>query len=405
MKYIKYILFSFILFLMIGTVSAKEITINLFYSKSCPHCANERDFLNEYVKENKDVKVRLFEVTENANNANLLDLVKESLDTKHNYVPYTVIGEVGLTGYSDSIKDQIIHFVDKYQSDDYYDLVSIVEETGEVVDISKYKVEKVEIDDNENESKDDDIIKLPIIGKVSKSKVSIPIVGIIFGSIDGFNPCAMWVLIFLVSMLITIKDKKKRIGLGLVFLIASGLVYMLFMGAWISVLSLTQSTFVLKLVGVIAIIGSIWNFNGFIKSKTSEVGCEVADKEKRKKIMTRIKKYMSEQNFIIASIGLIGLAFSINAIEFVCSAGWPVLYAEILALHNLNSVGYFLAMLLYIIFYMLDDIIVFLIAMITLEVTGISNKYNKYSHLIGGVLMLILGILMIFAPNILMLKF
>ena len=402
MKYIKYILFSFILFFMIGSVSAKEITVNLFYSKSCPHCANERKFLDEYVKENKNVKVRMFEVTENDDNANLLDLVKSSIGATHNYVPYTVIGEIGLTGYSDSIKDQIIHFVDKYQSDDYYDLVSIVEEKNEVVDLNEIKEEQ---DIKKKESNDDDTIKLPFIGKVSKSKVSIPVVAVIFGSIDGFNPCAMWVLIFLVSMLITVKDKKKRIGLGLVFLISSGLVYMLFMGAWISVLSLTQSSLVLKLVGVIAIIGSIWNFNGFIKSKNSEVGCEVADKEKRKKIMMRIKKYMSEQNFFIASIGLIGLAFSINAIEFVCSAGWPVIYSEILALHNLNSIEYFLYMLLYIVFYMLDDIIVFLIAMVTLEVTGISNKYNKYSHLIGGVLMLILGILMIFAPNILMLKF
>ena len=401
MKYIKYFLFSLTLFFIAGCVSAKEITINLFYSETCPHCQAEEKFLNEYVKENSNVRVRMFEVTRDINNANLLDLVKKSIGSINNYVPYTVIGDVGLTGYSDSIKDQIIHFVDKYQNEDYYDLVSIVEETGEVVDINNYKAEDI----LKEKKSDDDLIKLPVIGKVNKSKVSIPIVAIIFGSIDGFNPCAMWVLIFLVSMLISVKDKKKRIGLGLVFLIASGLVYMLFMGAWISVLSITQSTFVLKLVGIIAIIGSVWNFSGFIKSKNSEVGCEVTDKEKRKKIMMRIKKYMSEQNFIIASIGLIGLAFSINAIEFVCSAGWPVLYAEILALHNLSSVGYFLAMLLYIIFYMLDDIIVFLIAMVTLEVTSISNKYNKYSHLIGGILMFILGILMIFAPNILMLKF
>ena len=402
MKYLKYILFSLVLFIITGCVSAKEITINLFYSETCPHCQAEEKFLNEYVKENSNVKVRMFEVTRNQDNANLLDLVKKSIGATHNYVPYTVIGEIGLTGYSDSIKDQIIHFVDKYQNDDYYDLVSIVEEKNEVVDINK--IEK-EITDSNKTNVEDDTIKLPLIGKVSKSKVSIPVVAIIFGSIDGFNPCAMWVLIFLVSMLISVKDKKKRIGLGLVFLIASGLVYMLFMGAWISVLSLTQSRLVLKLVGVIALIGSIWNFNGFIKSKNSDVGCEVADKEKRKKIMMRIKKYINEQNFIISSIGLIGLAFSINAIEFVCSAGWPVIYSEILALHNLNSIEYFLYMILYIVFYMLDDIIVFLIAMVTLEVTGISNKYNKYSHLIGGILMLILGILMIFAPNILMLRF
>ena len=54
---------------------------------------------------------------------------------------------------------------------------------------------------------------------------------------------------------------------------------------------------------------------------------------------------------------------------------------------------------------MLDDIIVFMIAVITLKVTGISNKYQKYSHLIGGILMLIIGILMIVKPEWLMFNF
>ena len=121
--------------------------------------------------------------------------------------------------------------------------------------------------------------------------------------------------------------------------------------------------------------------------------------------MIKIKQAVSQNSFVLAAIGLVGLAFSVNLVEFACSAGWPVIFTELLALHNLSKMSYLIYILIYIFFYMIDDIIIFVIAMVTLEVTGISNKYNKYSHLIGGVLMLIIGLLMIFKPNILMLNF
>lgn len=402
MKRLNYIIFALILFLVLGSVSAKEITINLFYSSTCPHCAAEKEFLNEYIKENRNVKVELYEVTENEDNAKLLDDVKETLGSINNYVPYTVIGEIGLTGYSDSIKNQIIHFVDKYQTEEYYDLVSKVKKEGKAIDLTKEDDTK-EVD---NKKESEETIKLPIIGEVAKSKVSLPVAAIIIGFIDGFNPCAMWILIFLISMLLSIKDKKRRIGLGIIFLISSGIVYMLFMGAWLTIiLSTIQIKMIQKLIGLVAIIGAIWNLYSYIKSKNQDVGCEVTDENKRRKMMMKIKKYVSEKSFIIAALGLIGLSFSVNLVEFACSAGWPVVFTELLALHNLDSLSYFINILIYIIFYMIDDIVVFIIAMLTLEVTGISNKYNKYSHLIGGILMLIIGLLMLFKPSILMLNF
>ncbi len=402
MKRLNYIIFTLILFLVLGSVSAKEITINLFYSSTCPHCAAEKEFLNEYIKENRNVKVELYEVTENEDNAKLLDDVKETLGSINNYVPYTVIGEIGLTGYSDSIKNQIIHFVDKYQTEEYYDLVSKVKEEGKAIDLTKEDDTK-EVD---NKKEAEETIKLPIIGEVAKSKISLPVAAIIIGFIDGFNPCAMWILIFLISMLLSIKDKKRRIGLGIIFLISSGIVYMLFMGAWLTIiLSTIQIKMIQKLIGLVAIIGAIWNLYSYIKSKNQDVGCEVTDENKRRKMMMKIKKYVSEKSFIIAALGLIGLSFSVNLVEFACSAGWPVVFTELLALHNLDSLSYFINILIYIIFYMIDDIVVFIIAMLTLEVTGISNKYNKYSHLIGGILMLIIGLLMLFKPSILMLNF
>lgn len=403
MKNIKYILFSLILFLFIGTVSAKEITINLFYSQTCPHCAAEKEFLNEYAKENSNVKLKLYEVTTNEYNANLLANVKGTLNVTHNYVPYTVIGEIGLTGYSDNIKSQIEHFVEKYQTEDYYDLVSVVEEKGEAISL-----EKDNNDDNTEvtEKKTDDTIKLPLLGEVEKNKISLPLVAVVIGFIDGFNPCAMWILIFLISMLLSVKSKKRRIGLGMIFLLSSGLVYLLFMGAWLKVMTSTvQISFVQKIIGIIAIIGAIWNVKGYYDIKNKEIGCSVTNEEDKKKTMIKIKQAVSQNSFVLAAIGLVGLAFSVNLVEFACSAGWPVIFTELLALHNLSKMSYLIYILIYIFFYMIDDIIIFVIAMVTLEVTGISNKYNKYSHLIGGVLMLIIGLLMIFKPNILMLNF
>ena len=103
MKYIKSILFLILFSLfLVPNISAKEININLFYSKTCPHCASEKEFLAKYEQENPDVKVNLYEVTENEENSNLLDMVKESLNCINNYVPYTVVGEIGLTGYSEN---------------------------------------------------------------------------------------------------------------------------------------------------------------------------------------------------------------------------------------------------------------------------------------------------------------
>ena len=81
------------------------------------------------------------------------------------------------------------------------------------------------------------------------------------------------------------------------------------------------------------------------------------------------------------------------------------MFTEILALNNLSKLTYLIYILIYILFYMLDDIIIFVIAMITLEVTGISNKYNRYSHLIGGIMMLIIGLLMLLKPEWLMFNF
>lgn len=401
MKFLKKIIFAILIFMTISPlVSAKEVTIHLFYSDTCPHCAREKEFLKNYQQENSEVNVKLYEVTKNEDNSNLLDMVKESLNCTNNYVPYTVVGDIGLTGFSDSIESQIRHFVDKYQKEDYRDLVEEVKVKGEPIIIEDEVIEE------DNQKEEENTIKLPILGEVDMKKVSLPLVAVIIGFIDGFNPCAMWILIFLISMLIGSKNKKRMFALGTIFLATSAIIYMLFMMAWLKVMvSTVQINFVKIIIGIVALIGAFWNLYSYYKSTKKDVGCEVVNNSKRKKIMTKIKKFTSEKSFLLAAIGMIGLGISVNLIEFACSAGWPVVFTELLALNDLSKVSYFIYILIYILFYMIDDIVIFVIAIITLEVTGISNKYNKYSHLIGGIMMLLIGLLMIFKPEWLMLNF
>ena len=143
----------------------------------------------------------------------------------------------------------------------------------------------------------------------------------------------------------------------------------------------------------------------FYKSLKKDTGCEVVDSKKRKNIIEKIKKFTLEKSLILGLLGVMTLAVSVNFIELACSAGLPLLFTQILALNNLSKLSYMIYILIYIFFFLIDDIIVFVIAMFTLKITGISNKYSKYSHLIGGIIMLLIGLLMIIKPEWLMLNF
>ena len=116
-------------------------------------------------------------------------------------------------------------------------------------------------------------------------------------------------------------------------------------------------------------------------------------------------RIVKEKSFILALVGIILLAASVNIIELLCSLGLPVMFSEILAVNDISKTGQILYSLLYVFFFLIDDIIVFIIAMKTLEIKAISNKFGKYSHLIGGLIMLIIGLLMILKPEWLMFNF
>lgn len=245
-----------------------------------------------------------------------------------------------------------------------------------------------------------------LFGVVSLKNVSLPIFTIILGAVDGFNPCAMWILIFLITMMFSMHDRKRMWILGLTFIFTSGFVYLCFMVSWLSLASFLNSVVLIRfLIASFAVLFGMVNIYRYIKSLNSDVGCDVTDKKKRLKIMERIKKIVTEKSFLLSIIGIILLAFSVNLIELLCSLGIPVMFTNVLAMNDLSTLEYVIYIGLYLLFFLIDDILIFVIAMKTLKIKGISNKYTKYSHLIGGIIMLLLGILMVIKPEWLMFNF
>ena len=391
-----------LLLLLIPTlVSAKEVNLYLFHGDGCPHCAKEREYLKEIEKEYDDVNIHLYEVWYDTDNQELMAKVKKELNSSTNYVPLTIIGDKYTVGFNDNTKLMIKNNIEKCLKEDCEDVVGNVL-AGKTANETTIKKEVKE----PKKDKEDSIKDLPILGKVDVKKVSLPIMAAVIGLVDGFNPCAMWVLVFLISMLLGTKDRKKMWILGLTFLFTSAFIYLLFMVAWLNVAIKMNTVIWLRItIAIIAIIAAFINLKSFYKSLKKDAGCEVVDSKKRKNIIEKIKKFTLEKSLILGLLGVMTLAVSVNFIELACSAGLPLLFTQILALNNLSKLSYMIYILIYIFFFLIDDIIVFVIAMFTLKITGISNKYSKYSHLIGGIIMLLIGLLMIIKPEWLMLNF
>ena len=361
----------------------------LFHGDGCPHCAEEKKFLTQMLSKYPNLEVKYYEVWNNEENDKLMNILKEKMDNNVKGVPFTIIGDNSFIGYNENIAYQVEEVIKELSNKGDPDTAGkLINDPSLDVDLEKIKFE-------------DGTYVIPILGKIDAKKVSLPLLSIVIGFVDGFNPCAMWVLLFLLSILIGMENKKRALFLGITFLVASASVYLVFMVAWLNIaISMSNINFIRTIVACVALIGAFLNLKSFFKK--TEDGCTVTDAKDKKKIFAKIKKFTSEKSFILATIGIITLAVSVNLIELACSAGLPLIFTQILSFNHLSGFEYGLYIFLYILFFMIDDIIVFLIAFISMKITGISNKYTKYSHLIGGIIMLIIGILLIVKPSILM---
>ncbi|MDD2495757.1 MAG: hypothetical protein PHE29_11270, partial [Tissierellia bacterium] len=273
------LLLTIILLIIPLKSNAEESTVNmyLFYRDGCPHCADLEVALEEIKSKYPNLKVYRYEVGISFKNSTLMGKASNLLDANATGVPFTIIGTKTFIGYSESItRGQIEYAIELYSgvssySDPVGEMLGIVSDSGTLT----YE-EIVE----SNKNKYNYTIDVPFSGQAEAKDLSLPIISIILGTLDGFNPCAMWVLLFLISILIGMKDRKRMWILGSTFLLTSSIIYLIFMLAWLNLAVFIGAIWWVKLlIALIALGGGYFNLRAFARSK--EDGCEIVDEKKR----------------------------------------------------------------------------------------------------------------------------
>jgi len=369
--------------LSVSAEGESKVEFILFHLETCQHCRDEIKFIDKKLRTKYDefVDFQLYEISEPGNG----ELFKQygfyyNVDVKG--VPLTFIDGEAVFGYSSdkTTGKQIIEVIERKINER-----GLNGEIQDLVDMSG-------------------IINIPLLGEINTKTFSLPVLTIVIGLLDGFNPCAMWVLLFLISLLLGMEDKRRMWLLGSIFIVASGAVYFFFMAAWLQFLTFIGMILLVRiLIGAIAVgVGgkNIWDF--WKNRKTDGVVCKVSKNEGAKNTFDKIKDIVYRKSLWWSILGILILGFSVNLVELACSAGFPAIFTQILSMSDLPMWKKYLYMGGYILFYMLDDMIIFAIAMVTLKSKVLGSKYAKYTNLVAGLMILILGILLVFKPEWLM---
>ena len=420
----------------------EKVEIKVFWSYGCTHCSREREFLEKLAIKDNNIVITEYEVSRDMENLLLLRDYGEKFSTDISGVPFTVIGEIDyLSGFrSDETTGlAIVNKVRKILGE--LPLTTLdwdkIGKTGGQEEIDQYPENTVEeipevtqnqkdnewLDETSSENavdivtplkikdQDNEIeggapfslgrIDLLVFKNVDLEKMSLPLLTVVLALADGLNPCAMWVLLFLISLLIKVESPKRRWLIGSIFILASGIVYFLFLTAWLKFfLFIGFIQWTRYLIGTVALGAAHIYIKEFIQNPT---GCKViGGNENRKKVFSKLREYALKDNILVAAMGMIVLAFGVNLVEFFCSAGLPATYSNILAMSNLNSGAHYAYMMLYIVVFMIDDFIIFAIAMVTLRAVGVESKYVRWAHLLGGLIMLLIGLSLFLKPELLM---
>ncbi|KKL58469.1 hypothetical protein LCGC14_2225040, partial [marine sediment metagenome] len=361
----KYIFIFLSIFFALQTYSFakeknKEVIVYFFWGRGCKHCDREKIFLSKLQNKYPSVKIYRLEAWKNQENRDLLIKLSKELDIDISGLPITIVGDKAFIGYLDenTTGKNIENAVQDALKNGSKDVVE---------DLKKPK------DDRGPKRTIPEKIKIPIFGEIEIKNLSLPLLTILFGAIDGFNPCAMWALLMLLSFLITLKSRKKMLFLGSIFIFVSAVVYFMFMVAWLNfMLFFSYINWVKILVGSIAVLGGGYYLKEYFFNKDS--ACKVTSSKYKKKITTTMSLLTEKEGIFLAIVGISALAFLVNLIELICSFGLPVIYTQILSLSSLSTASYYLYVLLYIFVFMLDDLLVFFIAVFSLHLLKLTTK-------------------------------
>jgi hypothetical protein len=243
-------------------------------------------------------------------------------------------------------------------------------------------------------------LRLPVLGEVDPKTVSLPLFTLAIAGLDAFNPCAFFVLLFLLSLMVHARSRPRMLVIGGTFVVFSGLIYFLFMAAWLNLFLVVGGAPVVTLIaGLVAVLIGLLNTKDwfFFGQGPSLVIPEAA----KPGLFRRMRGLLAADNMTTMLAGTVTLAAAANSYELLCTAGFPMVYTRVLTLNELGSAGYYAYLALYNLIYVLPLLAIVLVVTATLGARKMSEHRGRTLKLLSGLMMLGLGLVMLIAPQLL----
>jgi cytochrome c biogenesis protein CcdA/glutaredoxin len=369
-------------------LSEQTIYFSIFTRSDCPHCIALEKFLSEKISSWSRIQPKYYPL--DSNNTLFAEFTE-----KHNLnkvTPILLIGNEVIEWFKDEeTTGKLI-----LEASKRLETSSLFESASDSLNTNKWGA-GCDVTTPCVIEKDEFLVKIPFYGVIDLKKYSLIIIASVLGFVDGFNPCAMWVLIMFLSILIQSGSRKKMIQIAGIFILAETIMYFMILNAWFKTWDFIKlDTIVTPIIGVISIGAGIFFLYEFFTNKDGE--CKVTSVNQKKRTIEKIKKIVEAPMSLGIFFATIGIALSVNIIEFACSIGIPQAFTKLLDMSSLTLMGKQLYIIIYTFFYMIDDFIVFGIAIYAFQFLGLTTKYSRFCLIIWGLIMLTLGYFFIFDP-------
>jgi glutaredoxin len=356
---------------------AKSADIEVFVRQGCPHCADAEAFLQSLKQEQPTLSVIIHDVIQEPSALERLQLLASNQGIRTVRVPAFWVGGKLIVGYSKEARtEQLIRNA-----------------------LAKAQTPKIQNDSGSCEIKSalpcEAEQHIDFLGyRLSLDELGLTLFTLAMGLLDGFNPCSLWVLILMISLLASMNDRMRMFAIAGTFVAVEGLVYFIFMAAWLNLfLLIGLSRFSEIVIAAIALLAGLVNLKDFWLPGRG-VSLSVPDSAKPD-IYARIRQILQAQNLTGALLGAVLLAFLVQIVEFMCTSGFPALYTRILTMKQLSAMSYYGYLLLYNLAYMFDDMIILAIGIITLSQRRLQEKEGRWLKLISGLVMVGIGVYLI----------
>lgn len=366
--------------------SAQSANIEAFVREGCPHCARAEAFLATLQHEQPELRIVIRDVLREPAALERLKHIAESQGLTAVSVPAFKIGEQMIVGFSDEastgqlIRGSLARAQNKSRQATNASGSCQAEESLPCEASAPNPATKPEV------------FAVSFFGhNVSLDQVGLPLFTLAMGLLDGFNPCSMWVLVLMISLLAPLNSRSRMFAIAGAFVAVQGIAYLMFMAAWLNLFLLIGLSRVSEIIiAALALLAGAINLKDFWAFGWG-VSLSIPAAAKPG-IYDRMRRILQAENLAAAILGTVVLAILVQIVEFMCTSGFPALFTRILTLKQLDSLSYYGYILLYDLAYMLDDMIVLVIGIITLSQRRLQEKEGRRLKLISGLVMVGLGI-------------